>query len=169
MDPDGLLKLFVDHRTMLYAFIHALVRDPHGAEDVFQETTMVLFREAAQFQAGTDFGAWARSVARNRIREHFRKLNRHQPLSEAAETALADRFRETRADWWRERREALFRCLDDVRGKIRSMLDLYYGQSRSAGEVAEALGMTPAAIRIALCRIRKQLRECAERRLGLDA
>jgi RNA polymerase sigma-70 factor (ECF subfamily) len=169
MDADGLLKLYVDHRTMLYAFIHALVRDPHGAEDVFQETTMVLFREAGQFRPGTDFGAWARSVARNRIREYFRKRNRHLPLSEAAEAALADRFQEARADWWRERREALFRCLEEVGGRIRGMLDLYYGQARSTDEIAETLGTSPTAIRIALCRIRKQLKLCAERRLGLDA
>jgi len=169
MDKDGLLKLFIDHRTMLYAFIHALVRDPHGAEDVFQETTMVLFREAEQFRPGSDFGAWARSVARNRIHEHFRKRNRHQPLSEAAEAALADRCQETRADWWRERREALFHCLNAVQGRIRSILDLYYGQSRTAEQVAEALDTSPVAVRIALCRVRKQLRLCAERQLGMDA
>jgi RNA polymerase sigma-70 factor (ECF subfamily) len=169
MDTDGLLKLYVEHRTLLFAFIHALVRDPHGAEDVFQETTMVLFREAGQFRPGTDFGAWARSVARNRVREYFRKRNRHLPLSEAAEAALEDRFRETRADWWRERREALLRCLGGLGDRLRGLLDLYYGQSRTAEQVAASVGTTPVAVRIALCRIRKQLRLCAERELGLDA
>ncbi len=169
MDKDDLLKLFIDHRTMLYAFIHALVRDPHGAEDVFQETTMVLFREADQFQPGGNFGAWARSVARNRIHEHVRKRNRLQPLSAAAEAALADRCQETRTEWWRDRREALFHCLNAVQGRLRSILELTYGQSRTAEQVAETLGTSPTAIRIALCRVRKQLRLCAERKLGLDA
>jgi DNA-directed RNA polymerase specialized sigma24 family protein len=49
------------------------------------------------------------------------------------------------------------------------MIDLYYGRSQTSEKVAESLGMTPVAVRIALCRIRKQLKLCAERELGMDA
>jgi RNA polymerase sigma-70 factor (ECF subfamily) len=162
MRSEEFLQAFLKHRTMLFAFVHALVRDPHAAEDVFQETSMALFKEAGAFRAGDDFGAWARSVARNRIKAHYRNRERDRALPEVAEAALLKAFGGLDLGWWRERQEALARCLEKIGGKVKEILLAYYGQGRAAPEIARSAGMTPAAVRIALCRTRKSLRACVE-------
>ena len=168
MQKDRFVQYFVEQRTLLYALIHALVRDPHAAEDIFQETSLVLFREADRFQEGTDFGAWARSIARNRAREHFKKRRQTVPLSEAAENAVVLAHQEIKAEWWRLRREALTRCLEPLGAEIRKVFELYYGESLTTDRIARLLGRSGTAIRLTLCRTRKKLAECAQRRMGLQ-
>ena len=166
MRSDEFLQAFLKHRTMLFAFVGALVRDPHAAEDVFQETSMALFKEAGAFRTGDDFGAWARSVARNRIKAHYRNRERDRALPEVAETALLKAFEGLDQGWWRERQEALARCLAKLVGRMKEILQAHYGEGRAAPEIARSTGLTPAAIRIALCRTRKSLRACVEAALG---
>ena len=166
MDPEGFLKEFIRHRTLLAGFIRAMLRDPHAAEDVFQETSLVMFREAARFEEGTNFGAWARTIARNRIREHFHRRRQPVPISEAVEQAVETAFGEVESDWWAARQTVLARCLERLGATARRVLDAYYGQDRELKAVAAELGRTPLAVRIVLSRARAALRECADRHLA---
>jgi len=47
----------------LYCFITTLIRRPADAEDVLQETNLVLWRKAAEFISGRDFMPWALRIA----------------------------------------------------------------------------------------------------------
>lgn len=151
---------------MLYAFVLGRVRDPHGAEDVFQETARVMVREQGVFRTGTDFGAWARSIARNRMKEYFRARQRSVPLSAEAERALESAHGTLDTDWWHARRAALRACLERVKGKGREVLGLYYGRGLTAGGVAQCIGRSATAVRIVLSRLRKKLRDCIESQLA---
>jgi RNA polymerase sigma factor (sigma-70 family) len=57
------VKRLMEHRSMLHSFVYALLRDPHLTEDILQEVAVVLWSKYSEFRPGTDFGAWARSVA----------------------------------------------------------------------------------------------------------
>ncbi len=166
MDQEAFLEEFLRQRTTLAGFIRALIRDPDAAEDVFQETSLVLFREAAKFQEGTNFGAWARSIARNRVREHFHRRRQPIPLTEEAEQSVVAVFDDFEDDGLDDRRSALARCLDQLGTTARKVIDAYYGQDRDLKTVAVEMDRTPLAVRIVLSRARAALRECADRRLA---
>ncbi len=69
--PPAGLKLFIrllgqSHRS-LHLYVMSLVPNRSDAEDVLQQTNLVLWREFPQFQPGTNFAAWACRVAFNQV------------------------------------------------------------------------------------------------------
>ncbi|MEZ6087346.1 MAG: sigma factor-like helix-turn-helix DNA-binding protein [Pirellulaceae bacterium] len=60
---------------------------------------------------------------------------------------------------------ALQECLQALSPKSREIVRLRYFDDLNISQVAERLGSTAGAMRIALMRIRRQLANCVERRL----
>src|SRR5947207_9934740 len=52
------------HRTMLKAYVQAIVRDPSLAEDTFSDVTLEIARSWGRFDASRPFERWARGIAR---------------------------------------------------------------------------------------------------------
>ena len=65
-------RLFLRHAGVLKGFILGLLPDANRAEDVFQELFLTVTRKAGDFRTGTNFLAWARSIARLKVLEHVR-------------------------------------------------------------------------------------------------
>lgn len=156
------------HQRRLYAFIYSLVGRASDAEDVLQETNLVLWRKSAQFQMGTDFLAWSFRVAhfqvlafrkrRYRARECFGEDLLEQ-LAVAAEEAGVE------SD---PRHEALARCLRKLRPDQQQLVARRYEPGGCVNEMAEQLGRTPKAVSEALRRIRETLFRCIEQSLNVE-
>ena len=58
------MRLALEHRVQIWAYLMGLAKDPHKAEDLFQNTYLIICSKWAQFQEGTNFLAWARRIAR---------------------------------------------------------------------------------------------------------
>ena len=56
---------------------------------MLQETFLTVSRKASTFELGTNFVAWACSIARLKVLENFRQKKRSNLLSETAISALA--------------------------------------------------------------------------------
>ena len=57
------VRLFSEHQRKLFKFIFLLAPDHAEAEDVLQETSVILWRKFGEFQSGTDFFRWAAQIA----------------------------------------------------------------------------------------------------------
>src|SRR5208283_5496669 len=58
------MRLALEQREAIWAFLMGLTKDPARAEDLFQDTYLVLCEKASRYTPGTNFLAWARQVAR---------------------------------------------------------------------------------------------------------
>ena len=58
------IQQLIGLQTRLYAYILTLLADRTAADDVLQETNLVLYRKAREFAEGADFEPWAFSIAR---------------------------------------------------------------------------------------------------------
>jgi RNA polymerase sigma-70 factor (ECF subfamily) len=158
--------LFIRHTGVIRGFVLALLPDFHAADDVLQETFLTMTAKAAQFEPGTDFLAWVRSIARLKVLEHYRKRKsgpQHldpQVLSVLAEDAPPE------PDDNEDHRRALEDCLKHVPPKSRTIVDLRYAKHLRPPEIASKLSWSVNAIHVALSRIRKALRDCTERKLS---
>jgi RNA polymerase sigma-70 factor (ECF subfamily) len=118
------LRLLLAHQRRIFAYVLALVPHWSDAEDVVQETSAVLWRKFDDFEPGTDFAAWALSVARYQVL-NFRKKQRRGPgrLSDQTVEALAERLLavERQAD---ARLTALENCLQKLSSKDRDLVQL---------------------------------------------
>lgn len=60
----------------LKAFAYKLTKDTHRAEDLFQDTAFLAFKNKSRFQTGTNMKAWASTIMRNAFINKFRKKQR---------------------------------------------------------------------------------------------
>lgn len=163
-NPQIVLQLFVRHQPRIKGFILALLPDFAAAEDVLQETFLVVQKRAEEFAPDSNFLAWVFRIARFQVMKartaHQRQSNR---LSDAVLEALAD---SAPVEPWDDRRLlALPGCLERLAPQARRIVDLFYRDEHKPQEIASRLGWTPAAVSVALSRARKALRECIERQL----
>ncbi len=150
--------LFVRHEGAIRAFVRALQPSLADADDVLQETFLTVSRKASSFQSGTNFVAWACGIARLKVLENFRQRKRANVLSEAALIALAEEAPAAETTGLRE--EALSRCIEKLAPKSRDLLWRRYTGRQDSEEMADGLGMTSTAVRVALSKARAFLRDC---------
>lgn len=148
------------HRTALYAYMLAAVRNPHDAEDLLQEVSVTVIRRWDQFQPGTSFPAWAREIARRHLLDFAGRAKR--PTIDPALLDALDAAGEVEVD---RRRDALRECLSKLDGHARQAIDLRYAHALSVPRIADSIGRTVQATYALLKRSREILRECADRKL----
>lgn len=166
--PDQFLPLFLETQSDLRAFIGAMIRDPAGREDIFQEVSMILWNSFGKFDRSRSFGAWARGIAARKILESHR-LRARLPEAVPPEVieAVAEGFEsDFSPSVWQRRESALNQCLDQLPSRSGALIADRYTKGRSVEEIADDSGMTAEAIYQALSRLRKQLRDCVERRVS---
>lgn len=166
---DDFLPLFLAAQPDLRAFIGAMVRDPVTREDVFQEVSMILWKSFRYYDPNRSFGAWARGVAAKKIMED-RRLRAKLPESCTPETleALSIGFAKDDSEAaWIDRERALHYCLELLPERSAGLINQRYHRQRAVDVIAREADMTVDALYQTLSRIRRQLRECVQRRLGL--
>src|SRR5580700_3349266 len=71
-----LMALMTRHQRQIFSYIYALVPNRYDAEDLLQETSLVICEKFDDFEDGTDFVAWACQIAYWRIRYSRQKFAR---------------------------------------------------------------------------------------------
>jgi RNA polymerase sigma-70 factor (ECF subfamily) len=138
------------------------MRDAHEAEDLAQEVFVTAFRKLGEFDELRPLAPWLRSIALNRLRNHWRKF-RAQPAGGNAELAeLLDRQIAADAGPEREplRHAALRECLEGMDGPARELLRRRYGEEESVRELADRLQRGYSAVTMQLHRLRELLAGC---------
>jgi len=162
---DEFIAQLTASQTSLYAYILSLLPDRTAAEDVLQETNMTLWRKAETFEPGTDFMAWACTVAYHKVLNHRSKRARDRHLfSEALLEKLGERLHERAAEL-DDRRRLLRRCLKRLSKKHRQLIESRYEPGASVGALAERLGRPVGSISQTLYRVRGALADCIRRGL----
>jgi RNA polymerase sigma-70 factor (ECF subfamily) len=164
----------------LRGFVLALVGDPERAEDLCQATCLELWRIRATFRPGSDFGAWARTVARYQVLRYWKraKIERRifsREAVDALERSYADaepaRRVEDRdaSDMESDERGALAACLETLSEDCRDLLKERYTEAVPVREMARRRGTSEPALKMRLVRLRKKLAECVRARLRVTS
>lgn len=164
--PSLYIEQLVALQTRLYAYVLTLLADVQAAEDVLQETNLVLFRKAAEFTEGTDFDAWAFRTARNQCLAYWTLRGRDRlVLADHVLFASVSPNPLSQPEFDR-RREALGECLQRLPANQRDLVRARYAPDGSVSGLAKAAGRTEAAISQSLYRIRTALGRCVQARLS---
>jgi RNA polymerase sigma-70 factor (ECF subfamily) len=153
-------------RVFLYAL--GLVGNATNAEEILQETNLVLWRKFDQFREGTDFVRWACRIAHFEVLKFREKWGREERIysNEFIETLARDTERSS--DRLDARREALNHCLSRLSARDRLLVMRRYQPSATTRSVAEALGRSVQGTRKSLHRIRLALLACVRRTLAME-
>jgi RNA polymerase sigma-70 factor (ECF subfamily) len=155
-------------QRQLHAFILSMVWNPAEAEDVLQETNLVLWEKAAEFNSDRPFLPWAMRFAQLQalawLKRHRRQQQRLVFDDELARLLADEAAQEERA--FEDRRRALASCLQKLPTEQRDLIARRYEPGGSVNAMAEAAGTTPKAVSDRLRRIRHALLQCIQRTLG---
>jgi RNA polymerase sigma-70 factor, ECF subfamily len=166
IDQKPFVENFVRLQHRVYGFIVMYIPNRNDADDVFQQTCIVLWEKWNQYDAKRDFVSWACGIAINVIR-NYRRKNNHRLLlmSDEALDRLAD-VRTNLEDETLERRESLNACLDSLSDVDRNFVELTYSSNDSMRTIATLHNMTADAMYARLHRLRKKLFECVRFRMA---
>jgi len=161
------VQLLTKVQLGLLRYITALVGNSDAANNILQETNLLLWQKADEFQAGTNFDAWATKVAYWQVKAYVRDRGRDRHVfSEELVAQLAESSEPgTDVDL---SVQMLQRCLEILRRVDRELIALRYGSGFSVRQLSSHLGKSPAAVKGALLRTRRTLRACIERRMARE-
>jgi len=159
------LRTLAEHETALAAYIRCLVNHS-DADDILQETKIVLWRKFAEFTEGTDFRAWARTVALHQILNYRRKEKRRSNvhLDESFIEVLAAEM-ERRSAYLDATLDHLEHCLQKLSETHRMIVLARYYQKDDIDTIAGRMGRSTEAVYRILSRIRVALATCVERQI----
>jgi len=163
-----LMTLMTKHQRQIFAYIYTLVPDRYDAEDLLQETSLVICEKFDHFEEGTDFVAWACQIAYWRIRYSRQKYARckvvfnQEILDSVAQTAS------TMAEELDARHVALADCLAKLPARDRELVLTRYEPGNGVEHAALRTGRSLTAAYKALTRIRKLLMDCVTHHLSRE-
>jgi RNA polymerase sigma-70 factor (ECF subfamily) len=163
------VERFVRSQDRIYAYVVLQLPNRTDAEEVFQQTSLVLWKKWQQFDPSRDFVAWACGIAHHEVRNFLRK-HRDRGRVSLSEGVLAEvaQVRLELQDVLESRRQALLHCLDQLDQGNRAVLERCYAGQDNIKTIAEELGQRPNVLYMLLKRLRRALFDCINRTLAAE-
>ncbi len=166
--PEDFIHEITRAQASIAAYIRSLLPTHPDYMDVLQEVNVTLWRKQKSYQPGTNFKAWAFTVARFHVMSVRRKLatqGKHLLFSDGLTEQLADPEVYRNEDG--ERRLAALRlCLGELREKDRELIRVRYSEGMTLEEHARDHRRNAGTIRATLRRLRDILRRCINTKVG---
>lgn len=163
------LRSFTANEAAIRTYVRRMVPTRGDADDVMQETSVVLWKKFDSFRDDGDFRSWAFGVARFEVLAWLRDKGRDRlVLNEDVVARLADAANDDEPRLERQR-EALEDCLAKVGSDQRQLLMQAYSEESRIQDVARHSGRTVPGFYQWLHRMRKLLHECIRRELAREA
>lgn len=159
------LEHFTAHEPAIRAYIRRLVPRQSDADDILQETVVVLWQKYSEFDPTGEFRVWAFGIAKMKVlswcRDHARNRVALAPdlLQIIADESL------TAEPYLENQRHALDTCKNKLPADQRELLMKAYQPACSIESIAAESGRTVKAFYQWLYRIRRKLMTCIKKEL----
>lgn len=164
-----LMRVFVEQRDHVFAYLLARTRDRAVTEDLLQEVAVALL-EPGHASAPSDHSGrigWIIAIARNLAASHVRRravLGRREASMATLDEQVAAAFaEEPDLDELGRRQLRLAACLERLGAKARRMIELRYGEDRDNAQIATLLSWSEDAVKVGLSKARRFLHDCVAR------
>jgi RNA polymerase sigma-70 factor (ECF subfamily) len=164
-----LMMLMTRHQRQIFSYIYVLVPNRSDAEDLLQETSLVICEKFHEFKEGTDFVAWASQIAYWRVRYSRQKYARSKVVFDQDILDVVAQTASSMSEELDQRHEALGRCLQQLQSRDRELLMARYEPGGGVSEAARRSGRTVTTAYKALARLRKLLLDCVSTRLSHES
>lgn len=158
-------------QRQLHAFVLSMVWHPVEADDVLQETNLVLWQKAAEFDDARPFLPWAMRFAQLQAMAYLKRRQR-----QGCRLLIDDELAKTMADEaaheepiFEARRIALADCIQKLTPRQRELVSTRYEPNANVTEMAAMAKIAPKALSERLRRIRRVLLDCVRKTLGEGA
>src|SRR6187401_1007956 len=156
------LSLFLRSEREIFRYVAALVPHVADAEDIVQQTALMLWEKFGAYDPNQPFTPWACRFALNKTKQWIERRQRWQALLEGGLVEeLAQRRDELRPEI-ETRLKHLEGCLNKLPAEQRAIVEGYYYRRDGIEKLADQSGRTVAAAYKTLQRVRQSLQLCIE-------
>lgn len=156
------LALYMKNQKVLYSFILSLCPNYIQADDILQETVLVMWDRFEELKDRDSFLAWGIQIARYKILNHRRKKTAGLWLSDE----VLDRVNSESQKCLKEgskRSEALQECLLKLSINERKLIALRYEQGASFAEISQKVNRSINGLYNTSAKIHNKLRLCVSK------
>ncbi len=167
-DP-AFVRLLTEYQAVIRAFVISLLPGAPGLDDLIQDINEILWRKRGDFEPGTNFKAWALTIARFQVMGYCRVLRRQHwvTIDDDVAELVADDLEERLEARREERRiRALEACMAKLREVDRELLLERYWRKTRLQDFAVISGRSLGGLKVQLFRLRAALKRCVEARLA---
>ena len=157
------------NQQRLFGFLFKRLADREQAREVLQQTNLVLCRKAGDYQPGTNFPAWAITVARYQLMSYRSTQARNRLVFSDQVERLIDKEEEEAPPFTTQCLAHLRHCLQALSLDNRDLLDNRYDAGHSIKQISKSLNRSEGSIKIKLHRLRRILMDCIQGRLQEEA
>lgn len=169
---EGFFEQIEPHLSAVEAYIVHRCPEPGQAEDLIQEVLYRALTGRGRLIPDADIRPWLMGIARNVLHKAWRRHGRGRRFQQAllvrAIIEERERIFEARKtlDGLEEMLGALRRCLEEVPDNARALLKMRHVEDQTPGEIARQLGTSPESVRALMFRLKNNLRQCIEKKMG---
>lgn len=158
------VRLLTNHQGVLQSFIISLMPGHPETADVLQEANLTMWEKVGEFELGTNFQAWALTIARFKVMNCLKKSNngRHLPLDEEVIDRLMEASLEIESAEHDRRIAVLAECMKRLRPQDRELLYARYEDDGTLDDYANRIDRPVASLYVLLGRLRHKLKCCVE-------
>lgn len=156
-DPTSFGEIYDLYVQRVYRFLCSQGLSQTEADDVTAQTFLDALESLPRYREQGRFAGWLFSIARNRMRDHFRAQSREQPLEvDVEEQALPSLPDQIDQEWMIL---ALGSLIDELEPGQKELLNLRYVADLTFREIAEVVGDNEEAVKKRLYRLLASLRQ----------
>ena len=171
----ALKELYLHHQSSLFAFIRFRVRDDEAAEEILNDTFMIVFRNPERFNASSSFRTWLYGIAKNVCGSWIRK---QQTCMTRATVNLEDEHLDAVADPdWNaldrlesEELSGILRgCMDKLPEVQREVLFWAWFEEEPLESVASRAECPVGTVKSRLFHARNRVADCVKKTVAMEA
>ena len=158
-DESGLVEIIRDYKDGLIFYLTSIVGDIHTAEDLTEDTFVLLGTKKPKYKGKCSFKTWLYTIGRNKAIDHLRKKKRlgETPLEEAPE--VSDEENDLEKDYIKEEQKIqIHRALRTLKPEYRQVLWLVYFDGLAVKEAAKVMKKSIHSTETLVYRARKALK-----------
>lgn len=167
-EPEAYRELVDAYSPRVYRLALGMLGDPSEAEDVLQETFLSVYRNVGGFRGDSGLGTWIYRIAANASLMRLRRRKDMASLDETTEDSAEPKVAPSGGFGFGDPEEAalsaevrgvMARAIAELPEALRIVFLMRDVEDMPAAEVADALGLTVAAVKSRLHRARMFLRD----------
>jgi len=162
--------LLTNHQEVIRAYIITQIPGCSEVRDILQEVNILMWEKMDDFKIGTNFGAWACTIAYYKVLDYRKKEKKNGFLifSDDLANVLSSESESREPATLEVKRNALHSCLQKLKPKERQLLDSRYNSpSGDMEKVSASTGRSRASLRVSLSRLRAGLKNCINHHLTM--
>ena len=164
--PEEFILELTQSQSRLFGFLFRRLANHDHTKEVLQRTNIVLCRKVGNFKLGTNFFAWAVTIAHFQLLAYRKEQVRERLVFSDEVFQLVDKQQHEENAGIASAHERLRVCLDQMPKANQDLLTRRYDENLTNMQIASALGKSVNAVRLKLHRLRMELLKCVQQRLN---